>query len=262
MSRTKPPAAIDPRLKERRTEVTRAAGRRRLRILIRTLVVVAVGAGMVGLVFSPALDVDTVKVEGARNTAGAAVTKAAGLDSGRTAMLTLDRMAMAGRVERLPWVARATVERSWPSTVVIRVVERRPVATLPVANGVALVDATGRVLATVTSPPPGLVAIGVPPRPRLAGVTAEPTVQHALRVVTALPARLAEQVAAVAVTGEAADATFDLDLHTGVKVQVGLPTDLAAKFRAALAVLDAEQPPRGSILDVRVARSPTLRGPV
>lgn len=265
--RTRKPAAnapkgpIDPRVSARRSAVARAAGRRRLRMLIRTLVVVAIGAGVFAIVRSPLLDVDTLRVEGATHTADAAVAEAAGLKSGRTPMLTLDRVTLAQRVEELPWVARASVHRDWPATMVVRIIERVPVATVPVINGVALLDVDGRILATATSAPPGLVAINVPARRRVPGARAEPTVQQALEVVVALPARLADQVRAVVPAGEGSTVTFDLDLSNGVTVKLGPVSDVEAKLRATLAVLDSEKPPAGSLLDVRVPRSPTLKRP-
>jgi cell division protein FtsQ len=255
------PARIDPRVRARRTEVARAAGRRRLRILVRALVVVAVGAGAVALVRSPLLDVDAVRVEGAASTAEAAVAEVAGLTGSRTPMLTLDRRTLARRIETLPWVASASVHRDWPSTVLVRIVERVPVATIPVPNGVALVDADGRVLGTASTAPPGLVVINVVPRVRVPGTQVELTVQHALAVVVALPVRLADQVRGVSVSGEPSAVALALDLSSGVTVSLGSPGGVEEKLRAALAVLDAEKPPAGSVLDVRVPRSPTLKPP-
>ncbi|MGI9033123.1 MAG: hypothetical protein ACR2HY_05490, partial [Acidimicrobiales bacterium] len=56
---------IDPRIRRRQLQVRRAEGRRRLRLLVATSIVVAVlGAGW-GLTRSPLLDVDRVTVQGA-----------------------------------------------------------------------------------------------------------------------------------------------------------------------------------------------------
>lgn len=261
MSEGRTRAPIDPRVRDRRREVARVAGRRRLRLLVSALVVVALAVGSVALVRSPLLDVDTIRLEGAEHTATASAASAAGLGRGRTPMLTLDRRTMARRVEALPWVASAKVGREWPSTVVIRVIERVPVATVPVPNGFALVDADARILGTTTTAPPGLVAIAVPARRRVPGTSVESSVRSALDVVIALPERLAATTRGVVITGVGANATFDLDLTTGVKVLLGPPQSLEEKLRAAVAVLDAEQPSGGAVLDVRVPRSPTLHRP-
>ncbi|HVE94348.1 MAG TPA: FtsQ-type POTRA domain-containing protein [Acidimicrobiales bacterium] len=252
---------IDPRVRERRQEVARAAGRRRLRIVTRLLIASVVLAGTVALTQSPLLDVDRVQVNGVEQTSTRDVTRAAGLDRGRHPMLTLDRRRIATRVESLPWVASATVERSWPATVVVDVTERAAVATVPTKDGVALLDPDGRILALRSGAPSGVVAIAVQARPRTPGATVEPAVLKALDVVLALPQRLAREVRAVPVTGRGSALVVDLALTSGVTVRLGAPLMVSEKLRAALAVLDAEKPPTGSIVDVRVPRSPTLKRP-
>jgi len=254
-------APIDPRVRERRQEVARAAGRRRRRRIAQALVAAVVLGGAGGLAQSPLLDVDRVEVRGAAHTPASDVTRAAGLDRGHRPMVTLDRRAVAARVEALPWVATARVERAWPSTVVVEVTERAAVATVPTTTGLALVDADGRVVAVATAAPAGVVAIAVPARPRTPGTRADAAVLKALEVVLALPQRLARQVRTVPVTGEGSAASVDLDLASGVRVLLGQPAQITDKLRAALAVLDAEKPPGGSLIDVRVPRSPTLRRP-
>lgn len=254
-------ASIDPRVRERRQEVARAAGRRRLRIVTRVLAVVVLVAAVLGLVRSPLLDVDRVEVRGAERTSVGEVRRAARLDRAGSPMLTVDRRRIARAIEALPWIATAHVARSWPSTVVIEVAERTPVATVPAKEGVALVDADGRVLAVERVAPPGVVAIALPPRRRTPGSTVEPTALKALEVVLALPQRLLRDVRAVVTTGSDSAVAVDLDLASGVTVRLGVPADVTEKLRAALAVLDVEKPPAGSIVDVQVPRSPTLRRP-
>lgn len=48
------------------------------------------------------------------------------------------------RLARIPWVARVSVRRRWPGTLVVRLAARRPVARW---NGVGLLDARGRLFA-------------------------------------------------------------------------------------------------------------------
>lgn len=252
---------IDPRVRERRQEVARAAGRRRLRVVTRLLAILVLVAGVLGVAQSPLLDVDRVEVRGAEQTSAAEVRRAAGLDRGRRPMLTLDRRRMAEAVEARPWIATAKVQRSWPSTVVVVVSERAPVATVPTKTGVALLDADGRVLALARAGPAGLVAITVPDRPRRPGSTVETTVRLALDVVLALPQRLAKDVRAVGATGTGRAVNLDLALTSDVTVRLGGPDQVTDKLRAALAVLDVEKPSAGSVVDVRVPRSPTLRPP-
>src|SRR5205085_5328919 len=131
---------VDPRVAKRRQDVARAAGRRRLRILLVVGGVVAFFGGLIGLALSPALDVDRVEVRGAGHTSLAAVLGATGLDARGHPMVTVDRFALAGKVERLPWVDTAAVTRRWPNVVRVTVVERAPLGVIGVPGGVALVD--------------------------------------------------------------------------------------------------------------------------
>src|SRR5689334_13132218 len=94
----------DPRIAKRRQDVARARGRRRLRALVIVACVVGVVVAIGGLLQSPLLDVDRVEVSGARETTVAAVLHTTGLDERGHAMITVDRFALAHKVERLPWV--------------------------------------------------------------------------------------------------------------------------------------------------------------
>ena len=70
------PSGMDPRLRQRRIEVRRAEGRRRLRRLLIGLGVVAVGALLWAVTYTSALDIDHVEVarsraeQGGRRAAG------------------------------------------------------------------------------------------------------------------------------------------------------------------------------------------------
>ena len=72
---------------------------------------------------------------------------AAGIGRGQP-MVDLDAAGAARRVEALPWVASASVHRSWPGTVRVDVVERVPAVAEPLqAGGFRLVDGEGRAIA-------------------------------------------------------------------------------------------------------------------
>jgi len=158
---------IDPRFRQRWVEARRAEGRRRLRVLLVTLAVVALGGLVVGLVYSPLLRVRNVIVVGDVHTPRAQLLESAGLSApGRVPMVDAGSTAELRAVEALPWVARASLEKRWPWTVVLSVTERRPAALVADVRGQAVLDATGRVL-EVGSPPSG-----AGPLPVIAGVVA------------------------------------------------------------------------------------------
>src|SRR5262249_45069271 len=137
--------AVDPRIRQRWVAVRRAEGRRRLRILLVVLAVVLVGTAAWVALASPLLDVDRLIVRRTVHTAPEQVTSAAQIARG-DAMIWVDDGAAASRVEALPWVRSAHVERDWPGTVRITVTERTAAAWVQSGTGPAIVDGTGRVL--------------------------------------------------------------------------------------------------------------------
>jgi cell division protein FtsQ len=163
----------DPRIHERRVLVARQLGRRRRRRIVVAAVLVTLGLGGLALVHSSVFGAKNVEVSGDRHTPRAAVLRAAGL-IGAPPLVDLDAAAIASRVDRLPWVASATVDISWPSTVSIRLKERVPVAAVQLAaGGFAICDPTGRVLEDVATRPPSLplVATGGPVGPQASSKT-------------------------------------------------------------------------------------------
>jgi cell division protein FtsQ len=262
---------MDPRMRERRVAVTRAEGRRRLRILLG-VVAVASALGMAWLVVqSPLLAVDTVDVQGTRRETPETVRAAAGVDEGEP-LLFVDAGAVVGRVERLPWVAQAKVGRDFPNDVRITIVERLPVAWVrrPSAPGaprgsgaVALIDPSGRVLGDEAAPPAGMPELAGAVRVGAPGTHIRP--RGLAPVVAQLPEGLRAQVGAV--IAEDGRAVLVLVTPPGgaapaaEEVRLGALTEIRAKGAAALAVLDqlASEEARVSYVDVRVPGAPATR---
>jgi len=244
---------IDPRIRARRMEVEREAARRRVRITLAVAsVVVIVGVAYL-VVHSPLLDVDRVRVEGARNVSVEAVRAAAAVDVGAP-MLLLDAPAVERRVEDLAWVANARVERALPATVRIVVREREVTAYVRRdADTVALLAVDGRVVADAPAAPEGAVEVVGVRRPPDVGALLSPP--DAAGVVRALPGALAQEVARVDVAG----AGITLVLTDGVAVRLGSGEDAEAKGAAALAVLERNRGAPLAYVDVRVPEHPVAR---
>lgn len=253
---------LDPRLRARRREIQRHHGRRRLRRLQAGLGLAALGAGCWGLAVSPVADVDRVVVEGANRSGVDAVEEATGIHRGE-AMATLNIGQADAAVEHLPWVATATVARSWPNSVVVVVTERRPVALVVAADGSRVaVDAEGRQLAVVEKGVfPELVEItGLAPR-------SDPGA--ALGREAAAPLELADLLADAVpgLTDELAVVEGELEVRllgsAGEEVLArfgdgGLLSDKVTALAALLqAGVVAEGPPPLEI-DVRVPGAPVL----
>jgi cell division protein FtsQ len=246
-ARPAPTARIDPRIRARRVEVTRAAGRKRLRRILIVLGVVALAASALGIVVSPLLDVDRVAVVG--GGARAAEIRAAAAIHPGAPLLLVDTGAVAGRVEGLSWIADARVSRDLPGTLRIVVRLRPPVAFAGRPDGrVAVVDPSGMVVALIDTAPgglPALVTTSVPPGP---GHRIAP--RAAARVAGAL-GPLTGRVARISVD----HAQAALLLTDGTEVRLGGLDHVQQKSRAADAVL-AALPARVVYVDVRVPSAP------
>lgn len=225
-----------PRLAARRYAVEHERERRRRRWAIAVLAVVSLLVATLAVARSPLFDVDRVIVVGATRTGPDVVRDAAGIRVGAT-MLSVDAEAVARDVERLSWVAGASVSRDWPGTVRIEVTERVAVARVDDR----LVDAEGLML--------GPVEAGDDlPFVRTGDLSA-------LAVLEAMPDSLRNQVARS--TG-AAENDVDLTLHDGMTVHLGDQTNLRLKFSAVEALL--AQADRSTIanIDATVPTAATL----
>lgn len=91
------------------------------------------------------LAVEEVLAEGRVRTPRAALLAALEVRRGQP-ILALDPRAAKARVEALPWVRRATVERRLPSLVYLRLEERRPMALWQLDGRIAVIDELGEVV--------------------------------------------------------------------------------------------------------------------
>jgi cell division protein FtsQ len=246
---------IDPRIRQRRIAVRRQEGRRRLRLLVSVIAVSGLAAAGWGATRSPLLDVDGIDVVGAHRTPREEVQRASGIRFGE-AMVDVDEEGATRGVAALPWVGRVTVERRWPDSVVIEVVERDPVAAAPAAgDGWALIDATGQVLGLLPSAPSNLLALdGIAPAGPPGSVLGGPAADL-LAVAAAVPADLRPRVAAVQAGAEGG---VELRLQPEGTLRLGPPRQLEEKFRAALTVLGQVDTNALATLDVRIPDSPVL----
>lgn len=150
----------------RKTARRRPARRRPAMVALQFLVVVALAGGVLyaplylwrsGLIAEGAgelaaaatrasaeagLRVDEILVEGRQHTSRDHLRIALEVDRG-AAILDLDLERLRQRVEALPWVRRAVVERHLPDTLLVALEERRPRARWQHQGRIALVDETG-----------------------------------------------------------------------------------------------------------------------
>jgi len=245
------PVRIDPRIRERRIEVIRAAGRRRLRVLLVASTVLS-AAGLTFLaVTSPVLDVDRIVVIGASHLTNAQVRAASGVHT-HDHLLFVDTGAATRRIEQLPWIEAATVHRDLPGTLQVTVKEYIPTAYVRVPGGVMLLAANGHAIARVAHVPAHTVEVrGVRRAPDAGELLAPP---DAAGVVGHLPAALAQRVAAVDVSGDG----IALDTIGNGEIRLGDTTDLASKSASALAVLGSLGGAHFAYVDVSVPSRPIV----
>src|SRR6185295_12380706 len=113
--------------------------------------VIASAIVVIGLAYlavhSPLLNVDHIRITGARHEPVGLIRRAAGVERG-DALPFVDTGAVARRLERLPWIADARVRREYPGTLAIAVTEYRPTAYMRIGlKKVALIGSNGRVIA-------------------------------------------------------------------------------------------------------------------
>lgn len=252
---------IDPRIRERRREIRRHEGRRRLRRLGALAGAGVLAAGGAVVVLSPVLDVDRVVVRGAVRTDPAEVGRASGIDVGDP-MATLSGPRAASSVERLPWVARATVTRSWPGTVIVSIDERTAVAVAVASGGRrVVVDAGGRQLGFTADDEllalPIIEGLHVEPAPgQFVGAEAAGALELAERLVAAFPAG----TVAVAMDGRGAlEARVTPAGSAQVRAVVGSSDRLADKVLALVSVVEQSGTDAApAVVDVRAPDAPAL----
>lgn len=219
---------------------------RGLKLMVWTvaLVVLFVGLGLL-LYFTPIMAARNVVITGVGAVSQEEVIAAAAVKQG-TPLLQVNTDDVAERVATIRRVATARVQREYPSTLRITVVERAPVVVKDSPDGPHLFDRDGVDFAT--GPPP----LNLPyletdnPGPN------DPPTKAALEVMTALPPEVAGQVARVSAPSVA---SITLTLVDGREVVWGTTdrTDEKAQKLAALLT----QP--GQTYDVSSPDLPTVK---
>jgi cell division protein FtsQ len=241
---------IDPRFEARISEIEIERSHRRGLLMLAVLAVIAMVA-LVSIVARAAIfDVDHVEVSGANRETVDGILEAARIRDG-TAIWSVDLAAVERRIEQLPWVADATVQRHWPNTITITIREYEATAFVRDRSGwVALLGADGRVLELADAAPPGVVeVVGVRRVPEVGGMLFPPGVGA---LMVELPSPLASAVSAVDVSDG-----VTLRLVPRGEVRLCDATDLQTKGAIALSLMETVT--TFDYIDVCVAAAPTVR---
>jgi cell division septal protein FtsQ len=191
----------------------------------------------------------TSTITGAHHLSDGDVLRIAGLGASSN-LIRLSIGEVERRLEANPWILEATVARSLPSTLSIRIVERRPVGT---AAG-QLVAADGMLLGAAhhQSGLPELQGEAGPSRGRLS-----PEFAPELGVAGAIPSAQAGRVVSIS-TGRGGQIVARL--RGGVRVLFGDGTQAAAKWDAAAGVItwSLRNNVAAGYVDVRVPSFPSM----
>jgi cell division protein FtsQ len=231
----------------------RPHGRRRRFLQVAAALLVVAGLGWL-LLAGPVLAVRAVQVDGLSTLPAEQVREAAGIAEG-TPLLRVDVDAAETRVARLPQVASVEVTRGWPDSVVVTVVERKPVAVVGQRGQRSLVDAEGVLFDTVTGDAPdGVVPLDVAtPGPE------DPATLAGIAALSSLPAAVRKVVASAAAAS--AD-DISLTLTDGTVVRWGDASESGEKSAALVGILeqisDENLEPAGTI-DVSAPDAVVLR---
>ena len=183
------------RVRNERSDAPKPLSRRGVRGLrmltwLVVLTVLGVGLGLI-LYFTPLMSARSLVVTGTGVVTREEVVAAAKVTLG-TPLLQIDTDEVADRVAGIRRVASARVQREYPSTLRITIVERVPIVVKDYPDGPHLFDKDGVDFATAP-PPPGLAYIDVDhPGPN------DPPTRAALQVMTSLSPDVVGQVSRIA----------------------------------------------------------------
>ena len=228
---------------------TKTLGRgavRGLKFLMWTAViaVLVVGLGLL-LYFTPVMSARSVVVTGLAEVTRDEVVAAVGIVPG-TPLLQVDTDEVAERVAEIRRVASARVQRQYPSTLRVSVVERVPVVVRDYPDGVHLFDRDGVDFATAL-PPPGVPYLDTEnPGPT------DPATKAGLQVMTSLRPDIAGLVGRVSAPSVAAITLTLIDGRVVVWGTTDRTEEKALKLDALLT-----QP--GQTYDVSSPDLPTVR---
>lgn len=221
---------------------------------------VLVGAGLsyggVLLWNSSLMELRRVEVAGNAEVSKEELVSATRLKRG-THLLSISTAKVTSRVESLPWIGAARVERILPATIRISVEERSPAAMVVAINGTYLIDARGFVLDEGRREVLSIVDLTSDPIDPGTRITL-PQIDDVIQIMRAIDPAIREEVKEV--SARSVD-RITLHLKSDIRVLFGAAEDISEKSFAAEALLRRAQEEGKSIeyMDIRVPSRPAVR---
>jgi len=205
----------------------------------------------VGVLHSPLVAVEVVEILGADRADVVGIVEDFGLGEGAL-LLWVDTGAIEGAVLEEPWVADVRVDRIWPNTVVVEVIEHDPVVWIEGGLGWMLVSRDGTVLERAPEPGSGLLLAALAFPDFLAGDRpADPAWHEIVEMALVLSDDIGGTLALEMRGPELWTTAFGHD------IRLGHPIDLADKGRTLRAML-SEELPDGAVIDVTSPLRPAV----
>jgi cell division protein FtsQ len=222
-------------------------------VLVGLAVIAAAGWWMTS---TPLFDLRTLTVRGNRHLTDAEVTRLAGL-SRSTNVMWLRTEVMAERIERDPWVLRASVSKTLPGTVTVSIEERSAVAIVESARSLLLVSGDGMILGRARAGASARLPAIVLPDASIATGSRIPHLPAALIVARTLPSGIRGRVERIIQVGPD---SLTAILRNGARVLYGDASEADAKGRALSSLLSwaSERGIRADSIDLRSPAAPAL----
>ncbi|MBO8136629.1 MAG: FtsQ-type POTRA domain-containing protein [Desulfotomaculum sp.] len=210
------------------------------------------------LLQSPVFNVKKIEIIGREKIPREKIIELSGVVLGSN-IFKLDLHSGEKKISLLPAVKNVEITRRFPSTIVITVTERRPVALLPVEEGFAELDREGiflRKAEFIQSSFPVITGGDVP------GVKPGQKVRNnavitALTVIDKLPAQLTKQLSEVHV-----DTKNEVTIYTinGIQGRMGMPENIRQKGSVFLKVLEQiGEEQKIEYIDLTSCKSPVVK---
>ena len=202
---------IEPRLRQRRIGVRRAASRKRIKWVLLGAAGLMILLGVLTVLGSGWFAIDDIEVSGAVYTDENRLQLVID-DLDGTPVLLADTEAAELELEAIPWVDDARVRTRFPNSATIEIRERTPVATMAGADGrFRVLDDEGRVLDVIEGQPVAFVLLGGPSTLDLAaGEFAPVGPASAASLVTKLTPTIRPRVLSIEVTDDGSDLVMNL----------------------------------------------------
>lgn len=202
-------------------------------------------------VYSPALALKTVRVDGASKVSAAEVKDAVKGQLG-TPLALLDFHQIKVELAKFPLIRSYVTEAVPPNTLIIHIVERSPVGALPDASGFVVVDPAGVTIARSAERPQGLPIIDTGTTD-----TGSTAFKSAVSVLLALPGNVLSKVDTVTASTND-DVTLTLS-GVGQKVVWGSADSSAMKARVLADLISHVDPNSVVEFDVSAPSNAVVR---